>query len=127
MVWWTCCSAETFHLLYKEWYQCAGVLYSCFCLLIEVSLISAATALYHAKELIFVAFCGFDVNLCGEVTTCVDLVIHIEWRILGITQVFLGICLIDTERESLLVAESCPYLLTLLAVYDSSAGILTEW
>ena len=43
-----------------------------------------------------------------------------------VAQVVLGKGIIDTERESLLVLEARPYLLTLLAVDDGGAGVLTE-
>ena len=118
--------AESLHLLNQERNQSARVLYSCLCLLIEICLVGRASALNHAQELILAALCSFDVYLCRQVAACVNLLIHAQRSILRVAQVLFCICLVYAFRQSLLVAEAGPYLLSLLSVDDGSTCVLAE-
>ena len=69
---------------------------------------------------------SLDVNLRGEVTTCIDFVVHIEGRVLRIAEVFFSVSLVHTLCDSFFIAEACPHLLTLFSVNDSSTCVLTE-
>ena len=118
--------SERLHLLDEERNQRAGVLYPCFCLLIEVRLVGRAAALDNAEELVLHALRCLDVNLCGQVAACVHLLVHREGSVLRVAQVLFGVCLVHSFRQSFFVAEARPHLLSLLAVDDCRAGILAE-
>ena len=55
-----------------------------------------------------------DVNLGREVATSVHLIIHIERRVLGITEVTLGICVVDSTGNLLFVVTAGENALSLL-------------
>lgn len=67
-----------------------------------------------------------DFDLGGKVASGVHLVIHIEGSVLRITQIILGICLVDTLGNLLLIIAACPHLLTLVTGADGCARIPTE-
>ena len=94
--------------------------------MIEIGLVGTTTALGHAQETVFHAFGGLEVDLGRKVATGVHLVKHSERCILRVAQVLLGIGLENAQRESLLVAESCPHLLSLLAMDDSRTSVLAQ-
>ena len=95
-------------------------------LLIKVSLVRASAALRDAEELVFHAFRRLEVDLRGQVALRVHFVVHRERRVLRVAQIFLGVGLIDAERERFLVAEAGPDLLPLFAVNDRRSRVLTE-
>ena len=122
----TCCCTQMLHLLYQEWQQSAFVLNGCFGHWVEVGLVSRTTTFGNHYETVFSTFNSLDINLCREVTLGVYLVIHVQRSILRITQVVLCISVEHTKAQRLFVLESCPYLLTFLAMYDGRTRILTE-
>ena len=63
--------------------------------LIEIALVGRSAAFGDAEEVVFVALGGFDVDLCGEVATGVDLIVHVEGGVLRIAEVFLGVGVVD--------------------------------
>ena len=87
---------QRLHLLYKERNQRTGVQDS-FGLLIQVSLVCRTATFGHAEEFIFHSLSSFDINLCGQVTLRVHLIVHVQWSILRITQILLGIRFVDTQ------------------------------
>lgn len=118
-------SAESLHLLDKERHE-SFLIEDSLSLLIEISLICRSTTLSHEEELILIAFGGMDFDLRREVATGINLIIHIEGSILRIAEIILGISLINTLRDHLLIVAACPDLLTLIGGADRSAGILAE-
>ena len=121
---WTSSGTECLHLLYEEGHEFLRI-EQCFGLLIEVGFIGRATTFCNEEETVFHTFGCFDINLCWQVATCVHLFVHGERCILRIAQVFFSIDVIDTARERLFVAISCPYMLSFLAVDDGSTCVLT--
>ena len=117
--------SQCFHLFNQERNQCTGI-QDCFCFLIQICLIGRSTTFCYAKEFIFHAFGSFDVNLCGEVTFGIYLIVHIQRRILWVTQVLFSICFIYTQWKSFFVRISSPYLLSFFTVDNSSTSVLTE-
>ncbi|SUV47206.1 Uncharacterised protein [Bacteroides eggerthii] len=87
---------QRLYLFDEERNQCFGVQYS-LGLLIKVGLVGRTSTLSHTKELILHAFGGFNVDLCRKIALRIHFIVHIERRILGITQVLFRICLVDTE------------------------------
>ena len=77
----TSCSAERLHLTHEERHEGVGIEDS-LGFLIEITLVGRTTTFGDAKEVIFVAVSGFDVDLRREVATCVHLIVHSEGRIL---------------------------------------------
>ena len=116
---------EALHLLNHERYQSSWI-EDGFRLLIQISLIGRPTAFGHAQETVLHSFGGFDVDLCREVALGVHLFVHAQRGILAVTQVFFGISLIDTFRQSLFVAITGPHLLAFFAMDDGRTRILTE-
>ena len=118
--------SETLHLLHKEGQQRAFVLDSCLRHRIEVGLVGRTATLGNHHEAILCTLASFDIDLCGEVATCVHFVVHVERSILRIAQVVLGERVENTETEGFLILEARPNLLTLLTMNDGCAGILAE-
>ena len=71
------CRAEALHLLHQERQERALVLDGGLGHGVEVGLVGGSAALGDHDEAILVALHGLDVNLCGEVAACVDLVVHV--------------------------------------------------
>ena len=117
---------EALHLLYKERDEGTGVLNARFGLLIEVGLICRTTTFGYTKEMILHTLCCFDINLCGEVAFRIYLIVHVEGRVLAVTQVLLSVGLENAKRERLFVTIARPHLLTLFAMDDGGTGILTK-
>ena len=117
--------AEGFHLADEEGHEGVGV-EDGLGFLIEVALVGRSAAFGDAEEVIFVALGGFDVDLCGEVATGVDLVVHGEGGVLRVAEVFLGVGVVDAARDGGFVADAGPDLLAFLAVDDGGAGVLAE-
>ena len=86
--------AEGFHLADEVGHEGVGV-EDGLGFLIEVALVGRSAALGDAEEVVFVALGGFDVDLCGEVATGVDLIVHVEGGVLRVAEVFLGVGVVD--------------------------------
>ena len=89
-------SSQSLHFFHQERNQCTRV-QNCFCFLIQICFVGRTTTFRYAEEFVFHAFGSFDVNLCRQVTFCIYLIIHIQRRILRVTQVFFGICFVNTQ------------------------------
>ena len=126
VIWRAGSSSESLHLLHEERHERTRILDARLGLLIEIGLVCAASALGHAEEAVLHTLGSLDVYLCREVALGVDLVVHVQRGVLGITEILLGVSLVDTKRKSLLVTETGPYLLALLSVYDGGTGVLAE-
>ena len=117
---------ETLHLLHEEGDECTRVLDTRLGLLVEIGLVGRTATFGHAEETVLVTFCSLEVDLRRQVTFRVHLVVHVERRVLRVTQVALRIGVIHTAAQCFFIAETSPYLLTLLAVDDRRTGVLTE-
>ena len=118
--------SQCFHLFNQERNQRTGI-QDRFCFLIQICLVGRATTFCYTKEFIFHTFGSFNVNLCREVTFGIYLIIHIQRRILWITQVFFSVCFIYAQWKRFFVRISSPYLLSFLTMNNSSTGVLAEW
>ena len=118
--------SETLHLLHEEGQQRAFVLDGSLRHRIEVGLVGRTATLGDHYEAILSTLASFDIDLCGEVTTRVHLVVHVERSILRIAQVVLGERVENAEAQGFLILEARPNLLTLLAMNDGCASILAE-
>ena len=67
-----------------------------------------------------------DVDLRGEVAFRVDLVVHGQGRVLRVTEILLGVGLVNAVRESLLITIPGPDLLAFLTVDNCRTRILAE-
>ena len=126
MIGWAGSGAEVLHLFNEEWQQRAFVLDGCLGHGVEVGLVGRSTTLGYHNETIFSTLNCFDVNLCRQVATCVDFVVHIQWSILRITQVVLCIGVVNAKAQCLFILEAGPDLLAFFTVDDGGAGILAE-
>ena len=61
-----------------------------------------------------------------QIATSVHLVVHVQRSILRVAQIVLSVGVEHAQRQRFLVLEVGPYALTLFAMDDGSAGILTE-
>ena len=118
--------AEALHLLHEERNEGTRILDTGLGLLIEVTLVGRAASLGNHKETVFVTLGGLYIYLGREVALGIDLIVHIQRGILGVAEILLGVGLEDAEGYGLLILETCPDLLSLLAVHDCGAGVLTE-
>ena len=114
------------HLLHQERKQGALVLDGGLRHWIEIGLVRAAAALGYHDETVFVAFDGFQVYLGGQVAAGIHLVVHVQRCVLAVTEILLCICIEHAHAQSLLVFETSPNLLALLAVDDGGTGVLAE-
>ena len=88
--------SQSLHLFNQERNQCTGI-QNCFCFLIQICFIGRTATFSNTEEFVFHSFSSFDVNLCRQVTLCIHLIIHIERRILRVTQILFSICFINTQ------------------------------
>ena len=93
----TSCCSEGLHLLYEEGKECSLILDRCFCHGVEVCLIGRTATLGYHHETILSTFHSLDVYLCRQVTTSVDLIIHVERCILRVAQVILCVGIVNTQ------------------------------
>ena len=84
-----CGCAEAFHFLDEEWEEGALVLDGGLGHGVEVGLVGRSAAFGYHDEAILVALDSLDVYLRGEVATGVDLVVHVEGSVLGVSEVVL--------------------------------------
>lgn len=117
--------AECLHLLDKERNESLRVDKS-LCLLIEISLVGRTAALRYEQEFILIAITGMNINLRREITSGIDLVIHIQGGVLAIAEIIGSICVIHTVRDIFLIVSAGPDRLAFGSVNYSSAGVLTE-
>ena len=117
--------AERLHLLHQELLQGARIQEG-LGLLVEVGLVGRAAALGQEEELVLVARGGVDVDLRRQVGLGVDLVVHVQRRVLGIAQVLLGVGGVDAGREHLGVVTAGPHVLSLLGDHAGGAGVLAD-
>ena len=96
-----------------------------FGLLVEESFVGRATTFGDEQEFILVAFGGIEVDLSRQVGAAVFLVEHSEGNNLRITQVTLGVGLVNTARDALGIVHTGINILALLADTDCGTGILT--
>ena len=118
-------STERLDLFHTERNQLLWIQQS-FGFLVKVSLVGRTTPFSDEQELVFVTLCGFDVNLCRKVATGVYLIVHGERSVLRITQVLLGIYIIDAARKGFFIAEVCPYTLSFFTVDNGCSCILAD-
>ena len=121
-----CSCSQTFHLFDKERHQCSWILDTCLGLLIKVCLVCGSTTFGYAEEAVLHSVGSLNINLCRKVALGIHLIIHIQRSVLRIAQILFGICLVNTQRESLFIAIVGPYLLSLFAMDDSCSSILTQ-
>ena len=94
--------------------------------LVQVALICRSAAFHNAEELILHAFFRVDVYLCGQVALGIDLLVHVQGRVLTVTEIFFRVCLENAQRQGFLVVKTGPYLLAFLSVDNCGAGVLAE-
>ena len=117
--------AEGLHFGHEEGHEGSWIEYG-LGLLVKVGLVGRTASLGHAEKTVFVTLTGLDVNLRGQVALGVDLLVHVQRGVLRVSEILLGVGLVDSEVQRLLVAEACPYLLALLAVDDGGTSVLAE-
>ena len=120
------CRAEGTHFFHQERNEGALVLDGGLGHRIEIGLVGAAAALGDHHKAVFAAAGGLDVNLGGEVALGVDLIVHIQRRVLAVAEVFLRIGIEHAETQGFFVLKIGPDLLALFTVNDGGAGVLTE-
>ena len=121
----TCGSAESLHLFDQERHE-RLLVEDGLCLLIEIGLVGRAATLGHEEEVILHTLGGVNLDLGGKIAAGVHLIVHREGGVLRIAEIILGISLVDTLGNLLLVVATRPDLLTLVAGADRRARILTE-
>ena len=94
--------------------------------MIEVCLVGRTATLGDEEELIVIPLCGMDLNLSGEVAAGVDFFIHRQRCVLRVAEVILGVGLVYSEGNLLLIVASCPDVLSFVGGADRCAGILAE-
>ncbi len=68
-------------------------------LLVEERLVGRSAALGQEEEVVLVAGHGIELDLRGQVRAGVPLIVHVEWRELGVAQIPLGVGLVDAKGE----------------------------
>ena len=126
MIGWAGSGSKALHLLDEEGQQRAFVLNGSLCHGVEVGLVSRTATLCHHDEAVFSAFGGFDINLRGQVTLCVYLVIHVERGVLRVAEIVAGVRIVHATAKCFLVVKVGPHALSFLTVDDCSACILAE-
>ena len=94
--------------------------------LIQIRLVGRTTALDDTKELVFVTFAGFDVDLSRQVALRVLFFVHRQRGVLGITQAVGRVGFKHALGEGFFIAETGPDGLTLFTVDDGRTRILAE-
>jgi len=95
-------------------------------LLIQECLVGRAAALGDKEKLIGGALRGVEIDLRRKVCARVDLRVHVERDHLRITEVFLGVGLVDPLAQVFGVVGARPDLLAFLGDDRGRAGVLTE-
>ena len=121
----TSCSTQSLHFLNQIWLK---FLWSnkCFSFLEKICLIGRSATFSNKKELVLIAVCSKDINLCRKVTSGILLIVHIQRNVLGISQVVICICIKHAMRKSLLITATGENKLAFLCNDCSSTCILTE-
>ena len=117
--------AEVGELVGDELFEALGVEQR-LCLLKEERLVGRAAAFGDEEEFILGTFGGVEVDLRRQVGAGVDLVEHVQRRGLRITQVFLGVGLVDALGNKLGVVGAGPDLLAFFGDHRGGAGVLAE-
>ena len=82
VVWRASSRSKALHLLNEERYKSTLILNSSLGHWVEIGLVGRATTLSYHDETVFSTLNSLDVDLCGEVTLRVNLVIHIQRSVL---------------------------------------------
>ncbi len=77
--------------------------------------------------MIFVAFGSVDVDLCRKIAACIHFVVHVQRRILAVTQIVGSVGQIYTFGYTFFVVASGVNVLSFFCMTDGCACILTEW
>ena len=117
--------AERLHFFHQEFLQGARIQEG-LGLLVEIGLVGRAAALGQEEELVLIARGGVDVDLRRQVGLGVDLLVHVQRRVLGVAQVLLGIGGVDAGRKHLGVVTAGPHVLALLGDHAGRAGVLAD-
>ena len=97
VIWRAGSSSESPHLLHEERHERTRILDARLGLLIEIGLVGAAASLGYAEETVLHSFSRLYVDLSREIALGVDLVVHIQRGILGITEILLGVSLVNSQ------------------------------
>ena len=95
-------------------------------LLVQIRLVGRPAALDNAKELVFVAFGGFDINLSRQITLGVNLFVHAQGSVLRIPQCIFGVGLVNALADGFFIAKARVHVLALFAVNDGRTRILAN-
>ena len=93
--------------------------------LIEIGFIRRAAAFGDAEKFVLIAIDAVEVNLRRQVGAGVDFGIHIQRRILRITQVIFDVGVIHPASQRRLIAATGPHALPFFTHNDGRAGVLT--
>ena len=99
----TSCRTQALHFLHEERNQRTRVLDTRLGFLVEIGLVGRTATLGHAEETVLRSVGSLQINLRRQVALGVHLVVHVERRILRITQVALGVGVIHTAAQCFLV------------------------
>ena len=94
--------------------------------LVKKGFVGRASPLCDEEKFVFHPLGGIDIDLSGKVAAGIDLLVHVEGKVLGITQVFLGIGIIDPFGQALGIIYPGPNLLSLIGDNNGCAGILAK-
>ena len=119
-------SPQSIHLFGKKLFQTRWIQQR-FGLLVERGLVSRSAAFSDEQELVFRAFGGHEIDLCRQIRARINLVVHVQRRRLGVTQVFFRVGFVNPLREIFFIFHARPNLLALFAEDSSRTGVLAEW
>ena len=117
---------KALHFLHEEGDESTRVLDARLGLLIEIGFVRRTATFGDAEELILRAFSSLQVNLRRKVAFGVHFVVHVQRRVLRVTQIALGVRIEHTAAQRFLVLKARPHLLSFLAVDDCRSCILAQ-
>mmetsp|Transcript_29337 Transcript_29337/g.62398 ORF Transcript_29337/g.62398 Transcript_29337/m.62398 type:complete len:237 (+) Transcript_29337:1278-1988(+) len=121
----TGCRAQVFDLLKNELRE--GLLVErALGLLQELRLVGAAPALADVEKVVGATGLAHHIDLCGQVGLGVCLLEHRQRRHLGVSQVALGVGLVDAVRDVSLIVAVSQHEATTLGHYSRRAGVLAR-
>ena len=94
--------------------------------LIQIGFVGRTAALNNTKELVFIAFTSFNVDLSRQVALRVLFFVHRQRSVLGVTQAIGRVGFEHTLGEGFFIAETGPDSLALFTVNDGRTRILAE-
>eukprot|EP00049_Salpingoeca_infusionum_P027598 m.33334 g.33334 ORF g.33334 m.33334 type:complete len:334 (+) comp9607_c1_seq2:3071-4072(+) len=126
MVWWTGSSSESLDLFFQKGSETFLIEHS-LCFLEEKRFVGRTSSLCHEQEVVLIAICGVEVDLCWKVAPSVLLIKHGERCHLTVTQVATRVCVVYSPGDCLLVIAIGPHVLTTFANCNTSTCILAAW